>query len=62
MSTENNQGASERTIPVPPAGGSWTFDESKWDWVSNDPAPVEQASPAPADDMGTNQPEQEQNA
>jgi len=62
MNTENNQGASRRDIPVPPGGGSWIFDESKWEWVSNEPAPVEQASSAEAADMGTNQPEQEQDA
>lgn len=62
MNDENNQGALGRSIPVPPSGGSWTFDESKWIWVSNDPVPVEQASPAAAGDMGINQSEQEQGA
>jgi hypothetical protein len=63
MNTENNnQGAAAREIPVPPAGGSWTFDESKWDWVSNDPAPAEDASPAAAADMVITNTEQEQGA
>lgn len=44
MNNENNiQGASALDIPVPPGGGSWTFDEVKWKWVSNDPAPTEEA-------------------
>jgi len=30
----------EREIPPPPGGGSWTFDRADWKWVSNDPAPV----------------------
>jgi hypothetical protein len=36
--------SNNRHIPSPPSGGSWTFDDSNWEWVSNDPAPpVEQA-------------------
>ncbi|MFC5548198.1 hypothetical protein [Massilia aerilata] len=59
MNTEtNNQGASGRHIPVPPAGGSWSFDESKWAWISNDPAPSEEASAAAAVDMVTTEQEQ----
>lgn len=27
-----------RTIPNPPGGGSWTWDEASWTWTSNDPA------------------------
>ena len=27
----------ERAIPTPPSGGSWTFDRTKWEWVSTDP-------------------------
>lgn len=30
--------ASARTIPKPPAGGSWRFDEAIWAWVPNSPA------------------------
>jgi len=46
MNTENNnQGASARDIPTPPGGGSWTFDEAKREWVSNDPVP--EATPEP---------------
>ena len=29
-----------RETPVPPGGGSWTFDPIDWVWVSNDPAPA----------------------
>ena len=41
MTNENNS-APAREIPVPPGGGSWTFDEAEWKWVSNDPAPVDE--------------------
>jgi hypothetical protein len=34
----SNAGTSARVIPTPPGGGSWTFDEESWKWVSNDPA------------------------
>lgn len=38
---------SKREIPTPQGGGSWTFDEAKWAWVSTDPALVPaQDSPA----------------
>ncbi len=30
-----------RAIPPLPGGGSWTFDEVQWAWISNDPAPAE---------------------
>jgi hypothetical protein len=33
---------STRPIPPLPGGGSWTFDDIAWKWVSNDPAPVEE--------------------
>ena len=39
MTNENNS-AQARDIPVPPGGGSWTFNEAEWKWVSNDPVPV----------------------
>lgn len=35
----DNQSAPSRDIPVPPSGGSWTFDEVKRAWISNDPLP-----------------------
>lgn len=41
MTTENNT----REIPPMPGGGSWTFDEFNWTWISNDPAPVVEADP-----------------
>lgn len=31
-----------------PGGGSWTFDEPTWSWISNHPVPV--AAPALATD------------
>ena len=45
MTTEKDSAAAQ-DIPVPPAGGSWTRDGTKW--VSNDPAPE-----ADLDDQGT---------
>jgi hypothetical protein len=50
----------ERAIPPLPGGGSWTFDKAKWTWVSNDPVPPEEESPAPAADTMTTKTEQEQ--
>lgn len=35
----------EREIPPPPSGGSFTFDRTKWDWVSNEPAAEQPAEP-----------------
>ncbi|MBD8531488.1 MULTISPECIES: hypothetical protein [unclassified Massilia] len=39
MKTKNEEqvAADPRPIPTPPSGGSWTFDRTKWEWVSNDP-------------------------
>jgi hypothetical protein len=46
MSDQNNT----RPIPPLPGGGSWTFDEAAWEWVSNDPVPQAAAEqPAAAD-------------
>ena len=39
MNNTNTQDA--RPIPPLPGGGSWTFDEAAWAWVSNDPTPPE---------------------
>lgn len=39
MNTSNNQ--NNRPIPPIPGGGSWTFEEEQWAWISNDPAPAE---------------------
>jgi len=41
MTIEQNS-ASQREVPVPPGGGSWTFNEAEWKWVSNDPAPADE--------------------
>lgn len=30
-----------RAIPPLPGGGSYTFNEEQWAWISNDPAPAE---------------------
>jgi hypothetical protein len=41
MNDQNNT----RPIPPLPGGGSWTFDETAWAWISNGPTaqvPVEQ--------------------
>lgn len=40
-----------REIPPIPGGGSWTFNEAQWAWISNDPAAAEapaEAAPAAA--------------
>ena len=39
MDISKNQNT--RAIPPIPGGGSWTFDEEQWAWISNDPAPAE---------------------
>lgn len=50
MTQNDTVGASApREIPVPPGGGSWTFDESSWKWVSNDPVPAQDAAADAAD-------------
>lgn len=59
MSNENNSAAA-RDIPVPPGGGSWTFDEAQWKWISNDPAPVAADDAAANVHSTTNTVEQEQ--
>jgi hypothetical protein len=46
MNQASNAAAPQREIPTPPGGGSWTFDEQLWDWVSNDPAPADQTAAA----------------
>jgi len=33
-----------RPIPPLPGGGSWHFDETAWEWISNDPAPAAPAT------------------
>lgn len=40
-----------RPIPPLPGGGSWRFDEQAWEWVSNDPAPVEASPETPSADQ-----------
>jgi len=32
--------AEVRDIPTPPGGGSWRFDEARWEWIDNNPKPV----------------------
>jgi hypothetical protein len=36
-----------REHPPLPGGGSWTFDEATWTWVSNDPVAPEVAADTP---------------
>jgi hypothetical protein len=58
MTNENN-GALAHEIPVPPGGGSWSWNAAERKWVSNDPAP--DAEPAEiADEAPTHTIEQEQ--
>ena len=46
-----------REIPTPPGGGSWTFDEASWKWISNDPIPELPATAG--DDVAISNTEQE---
>jgi hypothetical protein len=39
MTEQTSAAQPQREIPPLPGGGSWTFDEDKWAWVSNNPAP-----------------------
>lgn len=48
---------SARDIPTPPGGGSWTFDEASWKWISNDLTPAPPA--AAGDDVANKNIEQE---
>jgi hypothetical protein len=32
----------QRPIPPVPGGGSWTFNETTWEWESNHPVPEDQ--------------------
>jgi len=53
----------ERAIPPMPGGGSWTFNEEQWMWISNDPVPAQapaaagqaEAGNEPAADPATDQ-------
>lgn len=38
---DSTQPAAPRDVPPLPGGGSWTFDDIQWKWISNDPVPVE---------------------
>lgn len=59
MQTETNTASvAERVIPNPPGGGSWTFDEVSWAWISNDPIPASQ--PVVSDNAAPVSAEQEQ--
>jgi hypothetical protein len=46
MTEQTSAAPPQREIPLPPGGGSWTFDEAQWKWVSNDPAPQEETAAA----------------
>jgi hypothetical protein len=56
--TANFTSNTERDIPTPPGGGSWTFDETAWKWKSNDQA-TEEVPAATADDAANTLTEQE---
>lgn len=53
-------GVPAREIPVPPGGGSWKFDESSWQWVSNDPTPTPTPETAGDGNATADTPAQEQ--
>jgi hypothetical protein len=53
MQTEQTQTA--RVVPPIPGGGSWTFNEEQWAWISNDPAPAEVPVAVRPDDAGSEQ-------
>lgn len=42
----------DRAIPAYPGGGSWTFDDVQWAWISNDPIPAEAPAAAVQADAG----------
>jgi len=42
----------DRAIPAIPGGGSWTFDEEQWAWISNDPVPAEAPAEVAQADAG----------
>jgi hypothetical protein len=48
-----NEQTNIRPIPPLPGGGSWRFDETIWDWVSNDPAPQAPAEQSAAEPQTT---------
>lgn len=41
MKTEEKPNVAKpaREIPLPPGGGSWKFDEARWEWIDNNPQP-----------------------
>jgi hypothetical protein len=60
MTGNTNQSAAAREIPPLPGGGSWTFDEFAWAWVSNDRAQVVEDAQAVDADAQTTTIEEEQ--
>lgn len=44
-----------RDIPPIPGGGSWTFNEARWAWISNDPAPAKAPDEAAQAHAGNDQ-------
>ncbi|MDK6078927.1 hypothetical protein [Massilia varians] len=52
-----------REIPPMPGGGSWTFNEAQWAWISSDPAaaeaPEEATMAAPGNDQAAQAADQE---
>ncbi|WP_027864262.1 hypothetical protein [Massilia alkalitolerans] len=53
MQIEKN--SDTREIPPMPGGGSWTFDEAQWAWISNDPVAAEAPDEAGPADAGNEQ-------
>ena len=53
MNTSND--SNTRVIPPIPGGGSWTFNELQWAWISNDPAPAEAPVEAGQAEAGSEQ-------
>lgn len=53
MNTPNN--SIPRAIPPIPGGGSWTFNEEQWAWISNDPATAQAPVEAGQAEAGNDQ-------
>lgn len=54
-----NELTNTRPIPPLPGGGSWRFDDSAGQWISNDPAPQPEAAPSAEQPSAPEQPTDE---